>query len=166
LIRYGNSSNTVRNAVGLFLSGLFDLEEGVSQEGYIVIYDVTYELLIYVQELLKRFGIETIGPSSNVDLCNNPCYKYLVIYTCIVFLSSDHFGFPRLAFWQAWRQPGLLSHCRVHDPEKASETGKLPEAERNTLTHPSTSLYLLCIVLSIEYVNGLQVLRCLFVVGS
>jgi len=56
----------------MFLSGLFDLEGGVSQEGHIVIYNASHELLIYVQELLKRFDIETTGPSSNVNFCNNP----------------------------------------------------------------------------------------------
>jgi len=110
LIRYGNSSNTVRNAVGLFLSGLFDLEGSVSQEGYIVIYNVSYELLIYVQELLKRFGIETTGPSSNVDLCNNPCYIYLY---CFPLFRSFWFSSPcLLAGLEATRTSIALSGSR------------------------------------------------------
>jgi hypothetical protein len=120
LIRYGNSSNIVRNAVNLFLSGLFDLEGSVSQEGYIVIYNVSYELLIYVQELLKRFGIETTEPSSNVDLCNNPCYIYL---SCFPLFGSFCFSSPcLLAGLEATRTSIALSGSRSRGSERNWET--------------------------------------------
>jgi intein-encoded DNA endonuclease-like protein len=48
--------------VAMFLRGFFDSEGCVSEEGYITIYNTDYELLIYVQELLKKFGIATSGP--------------------------------------------------------------------------------------------------------
>jgi intein-encoded DNA endonuclease-like protein len=48
--------------VAMFLRGFFDSEGSVSEEGYITIYNTDYELLIYVQELLKKFGIATSGP--------------------------------------------------------------------------------------------------------
>jgi hypothetical protein len=110
----------VRNAVNLFLSGLFDLEGSVSQEGYIVIYNVSYELLIYVQELLKRFGIETTEPSSNVDLCNNPCYIYL---SCFPLFGSFCFSSPcLLAGLEATRTSIALSGSRSRGSERNWET--------------------------------------------
>jgi intein-encoded DNA endonuclease-like protein len=48
--------------VVMFLRGFFDSEGSVSEEWYITICNTDYELLIYVQELLKKFGIETTGP--------------------------------------------------------------------------------------------------------
>jgi intein-encoded DNA endonuclease-like protein len=51
--------------MAMFLMGLFDSEGSVSEKGYIVIYNSNYELLLYVQELLKKFGIETTGPWPN-----------------------------------------------------------------------------------------------------
>ncbi len=46
----------------MFLRGFFDSEGCVSEDGCITVANSNYELLLYVQELLKRFGIETTGP--------------------------------------------------------------------------------------------------------
>jgi intein-encoded DNA endonuclease-like protein len=48
--------------MGMFLRGFFDSEGSVSKDGHITVANTNYELLQYVQELLKRFGIETTGP--------------------------------------------------------------------------------------------------------
>jgi intein-encoded DNA endonuclease-like protein len=48
--------------MAMFLRGLFDSEECVDKKGQIILTNTNYDLLLYVQELLKRFGIETSGP--------------------------------------------------------------------------------------------------------
>jgi intein-encoded DNA endonuclease-like protein len=45
-----------------FLRGFFDAEGCVSKSGYILAFNTNYEVLTYVQGLLKRFGIESTGP--------------------------------------------------------------------------------------------------------
>jgi intein-encoded DNA endonuclease-like protein len=45
-----------------FLRGLFDSEGYVSKNGYIYLYNTNYEVLVYAQRLLRRFGIESTGP--------------------------------------------------------------------------------------------------------
>jgi intein-encoded DNA endonuclease-like protein len=46
----------------MFLRGFFDSEGCVGEDGQISLTNSNYELLLYVQELLKRFGVETTGP--------------------------------------------------------------------------------------------------------
>jgi len=48
--------------MAMFLRGFFDSEGYVDKKGQIILTNTNYELLLYVQELLKRFGIETRGP--------------------------------------------------------------------------------------------------------
>jgi intein-encoded DNA endonuclease-like protein len=48
--------------MAMFLRGFFDSEGCVSEDGCIPVANSNYELLLYVQELLKRPGIETTGP--------------------------------------------------------------------------------------------------------
>ncbi|MDT7859914.1 MAG: LAGLIDADG family homing endonuclease [Candidatus Calditenuis sp.] len=48
--------------MAMFLRGFFDSEGCVSEDGCITVANSNYELLLYVQELLKRLGIETTGP--------------------------------------------------------------------------------------------------------
>jgi intein-encoded DNA endonuclease-like protein len=45
-----------------FLRGFADAEGSVDKNGYIIIYNTDLRLLTYVQELLRRFGIESTGP--------------------------------------------------------------------------------------------------------
>jgi len=45
-----------------FLRGLFDSEGSVNKNGYITLYNTDYDLLVYAQKLLRRFGIESTGP--------------------------------------------------------------------------------------------------------
>ena len=45
-----------------FLRGFADAEGSVDKNGYISIYNTELRLLMYVQELLRRFGIESTGP--------------------------------------------------------------------------------------------------------
>jgi len=45
-----------------FLRGLFDSEGCVKKEGYIYLLNTDYDLLVYAQRLLRRFGIESTGP--------------------------------------------------------------------------------------------------------
>jgi intein-encoded DNA endonuclease-like protein len=45
----------------MFLRGLFDSEGSINEKGYIQIDNTNYELLQYAQELLREFGIETLG---------------------------------------------------------------------------------------------------------
>jgi intein-encoded DNA endonuclease-like protein len=52
--------------MAMFLRGLFDSEGSVSEDGQISVANTNYELLLYVQELLRRFGIETKGPYPTV----------------------------------------------------------------------------------------------------
>jgi intein-encoded DNA endonuclease-like protein len=51
-----------KRCMAMFLRGLFDSEGCVDKKGQITLTNTNYELLLYVQELLKRFGIETSGP--------------------------------------------------------------------------------------------------------
>jgi intein-encoded DNA endonuclease-like protein len=54
--------------VASFLRGLFDSEGCVRKEGYIILYNTNYELLVYAQRLLwKYFGIESTGPWPNTQ---------------------------------------------------------------------------------------------------
>jgi intein-encoded DNA endonuclease-like protein len=48
--------------MAMFLRGFFDSEGCVSEDGCVTVANSNYELLLYVQELLKRLGIETTGP--------------------------------------------------------------------------------------------------------
>jgi intein-encoded DNA endonuclease-like protein len=48
--------------IAAFLRGLFDSEGCISKDGYITLYNTNYEVLTYVQRLLRRFGIESTGP--------------------------------------------------------------------------------------------------------
>jgi len=48
--------------MAMFLRGFFDSEGYVDKKGQIILTNTNYDLLLYVQELLKRFGIETRGP--------------------------------------------------------------------------------------------------------
>jgi intein-encoded DNA endonuclease-like protein len=48
--------------IAMFLRGFFDSEGCVSEDGQITVANSNYKLLLYVQELLRRFGIETTGP--------------------------------------------------------------------------------------------------------
>jgi len=48
--------------MAMFLRGFFDSEGCVSEYGQITVANSNYKLLLYVQELLRRFGIETTGP--------------------------------------------------------------------------------------------------------
>jgi DNA endonuclease related to intein-encoded endonucleases len=48
--------------MAMFLRGFFDSEGCVSEDGCITVANFNYELLLYVQELLKRLGTETMGP--------------------------------------------------------------------------------------------------------
>jgi intein-encoded DNA endonuclease-like protein len=51
-----------------FLRGLFDSEGCVRKEGYIILYNTNYEVLVYAQRLLwKYFGIESTGPWPNTQ---------------------------------------------------------------------------------------------------
>jgi intein-encoded DNA endonuclease-like protein len=46
-----------------FLRGLFDSEGCIGKDGrYIKLYNTDYEVLVYAQKLLRRFGIEATGP--------------------------------------------------------------------------------------------------------
>jgi intein-encoded DNA endonuclease-like protein len=45
-----------------FLRGFADAEGSVDKNGHIIIYNTELRLLTYVQELLRRFGIESTGP--------------------------------------------------------------------------------------------------------
>jgi intein-encoded DNA endonuclease-like protein len=54
--------------VAAFLRGLFDSEGCVRKEGYIILSNTNYEVLVYAQRLLWRyFGIESTGPWPNVQ---------------------------------------------------------------------------------------------------
>ncbi len=51
-----------------FLRGLFDSEGCIGKDGrYIKLYNTNYEVLVYAQRLLKRFGIEATGPWPNTQ---------------------------------------------------------------------------------------------------
>jgi intein-encoded DNA endonuclease-like protein len=51
-----------KKCTAAFLRGLFDSEGCVSKNGYIYLHNTNYELLVYAQRLLRRFGIESTGP--------------------------------------------------------------------------------------------------------
>jgi intein-encoded DNA endonuclease-like protein len=46
----------------MFLQGFIDSEGCIDEKGRIYISNTNYELLIYVQKLLREFGIESTGP--------------------------------------------------------------------------------------------------------
>jgi intein-encoded DNA endonuclease-like protein len=48
--------------VAVFIRGFADSEGSVDKNGNIIIYNTDLRLLTYVKELLRRFGIESIGP--------------------------------------------------------------------------------------------------------
>jgi hypothetical protein len=45
-----------------FLRGLFDSEACIGKDGHIKLYNTNYEVLVYAQRLLRKFGIESTGP--------------------------------------------------------------------------------------------------------
>ena len=45
-----------------FIRGFADQEGSVRKDGRVTIYNTDLRLLTYVEELLRRFGIESIGP--------------------------------------------------------------------------------------------------------
>jgi intein-encoded DNA endonuclease-like protein len=53
--------------IAAFLRGLFDSEGYVNKNGYITLYNTDYEVLVYAQRLLRRFGIESTGPWLHVQ---------------------------------------------------------------------------------------------------
>jgi intein-encoded DNA endonuclease-like protein len=62
-----------KKCTAAFLRGLFDSEGCVSKRGYITLYNTNYEVLVYAQRLLRRFGIESTGPWPG----NNCYYIYI-----------------------------------------------------------------------------------------
>jgi intein-encoded DNA endonuclease-like protein len=56
-----------KKCTATFLRGLFDSEGYVSKEGYIYLHNTNYEVLVYAQRLLRRFGIESTGPWPHVQ---------------------------------------------------------------------------------------------------
>jgi intein-encoded DNA endonuclease-like protein len=53
--------------VAAFLRGFADSEGSVDKRGYIYIYNTDLRLLIYINELLRRLGIELTGPRISVQ---------------------------------------------------------------------------------------------------
>jgi intein-encoded DNA endonuclease-like protein len=51
-----------KKCAAAFLRGLFDSEGHVSKRGCIILYNTNYEVLVYAQRLLRKFGIESTGP--------------------------------------------------------------------------------------------------------
>jgi intein-encoded DNA endonuclease-like protein len=51
-----------KKCIAAFLRGLFDSDGSVNKNGYITLYNTNYEVLVYAQRLLRRFGIESTGP--------------------------------------------------------------------------------------------------------
>jgi intein-encoded DNA endonuclease-like protein len=56
-----------KKCIAAFLRGLFDSEGCVSEKGYISLYNSNYEVLVYAQRLLRRFGIESTGPWPHIQ---------------------------------------------------------------------------------------------------
>jgi intein-encoded DNA endonuclease-like protein len=93
-----------------FHRGFFDAEGCVSKSGYILAFNTNYEVLTYVQGLLKRFGIESTGPrvsrpagslikidpiTGKIYTTKKDCYCiYIRSYTNVNFYN--HIGFTIL----------------------------------------------------------------------
>jgi intein-encoded DNA endonuclease-like protein len=56
-----------KKCTAAFLRGLFDSDGSVNKNGYITLYNTDYEVLVYAQRLLRRFGIESTGPWLHVQ---------------------------------------------------------------------------------------------------
>jgi len=95
-----------KKCIVAFLRGLFDSEAYVDERGHIYLYNTNYEVLVYAQRLLKRFGIEPTGPwlhkrkgTTKYDhkrgkryKTNKDCY-YLYIRTEGLLKFHRHIGF-------------------------------------------------------------------------
>jgi intein-encoded DNA endonuclease-like protein len=90
-----------------FLRGFADAEGSVDKNGCISIYNTDLRLLIYIQELLRRFGIETTGPrihtrrgtlikidpiTGKIYTTKKDCYCIRIRSYCTVDFY-DHVGF-------------------------------------------------------------------------
>jgi intein-encoded DNA endonuclease-like protein len=90
-----------------FLRGFADAEGSVDKNGYIIIYNTDLRLLTYVQELLRRFGIESTGPrvsspagslikidpiTGKIYTTKKNCYRIRIRSYCNVDFY-DHIGF-------------------------------------------------------------------------
>jgi intein-encoded DNA endonuclease-like protein len=54
--------------VAAFIRGFFDSEGCVDKNGYLTVYNTNYEVLVYIQKLLKKyFNIEATGPWPSIE---------------------------------------------------------------------------------------------------
>jgi intein-encoded DNA endonuclease-like protein len=63
-----------KKCTAAFLRGLFDSEGCIDKKGYIYLYNTNFELLVYAQRLLRRFGIESTGPWPTTTRQGTPFY--------------------------------------------------------------------------------------------
>jgi intein-encoded DNA endonuclease-like protein len=93
-----------KKCTAAFLRGLFDSEGHVHKRGYIYLHNTNYEVLVYAQKLLRRFGIESTGPWPSTKKgttkyirgkrykSNEDCY-YIYIRAESAELFYRHIGF-------------------------------------------------------------------------
>jgi intein-encoded DNA endonuclease-like protein len=95
-----------KKCAAAFLRGLFDSEGHVSKRGCIILYNTNYEVLVYAQRLLRKFGIESTGPwphkrkgttihdprTGKQYKANKDCY-YIYILAKSLLTFYRHIGF-------------------------------------------------------------------------
>jgi intein-encoded DNA endonuclease-like protein len=101
--------------MAMFLRGFFDSEGCVSEDGYITAYNTNYELMLYVQELLKGLGIKTTGPwlterqgAPFYDSRKGKQYKYNKDYYKLYVRAEDNADFYRLVGFTILRKRARL----------------------------------------------------------
>jgi len=106
--------------MAMFLRAFFDSEGSVSEDGQISVANTNYELLLYVQELLRRFGIETTGPYPTVkqgtpfyDPRKGKVYKYNKdAYVLYVRKSSNYAFYKYVGFTILRKRARLEEYLR------------------------------------------------------
>jgi intein-encoded DNA endonuclease-like protein len=106
--------------MAMFLRGFFDSEGSVNEDGQISLTNTNYELLLYVQELLRRFGIETTGPYPTVkqgtpfyDPRKGKVYKYNKdAYVLYVRKSSNYAFYKYVGFTILRKRARLEEYLR------------------------------------------------------
>jgi intein-encoded DNA endonuclease-like protein len=117
-----------------FLRGFADSEGYVDKKGYIEISNTGYELLTYVKDLLKRFGIESTGPWPRRQqgktfydpkkmkryTCKKECY-----YIYITAGSNINF-YKNIGFTIERKQKRLENYVRRRQPNPLSPPLSFP----------------------------------------
>jgi len=98
--------------VAAFLRGFVDSEASVKKDGYILISNTNYELITYIQKLLKRFGIETTGPRPIMHYDPKTGRQYKTEYVIYIRTKSYENFYRYIGFTIRRKQERLEGYLR------------------------------------------------------